>query len=126
MEDRLPKVTKDGVTIVKNIYREDPLEEIACGVLRQAAHNSNVYCGDGTTTSTIIAASIFRLGQKMIAGGANPIGLKRGIDRGRAVLIEYLNDIRKPIEGMEMLRQCARVDRDDSRWLPTTTTSSRG
>lgn len=109
MEDRLPKLTKDGVTIVKNIYLPDPVQELACSVLRQAAHNTNVYCGDGTTTSTIIACSIFKEGQKLVAAGQNPIRLKKGIEMARDVVIEFLEEIKSEVKSLELLKKCAMV-----------------
>ena len=109
IEEKAPKITKDGVTIVKNIERSDPLEEVACSVLRKAAHNTNVYCGDGTTTSTILAAAIFEKGQRMVRAGSNPLRLKKGIDLGRDLVMEFLEDIRDTQVDHKVLLQCARV-----------------
>ena len=109
VEDKLPKITKDGVTIVKNISRNDALEEICCSILRQSAHNTNEYCGDGTTTSTIIACSIFKKGQKLLVTGGNPIRIKKGIELARDHVIEFLEEIRLMANSHEVLKQCAMV-----------------
>ena len=109
VEGRMPKITKDGVTIVKNISREDALEEMGCAMLRKAAHNTNVYCGDGTTTSTVIAASIFHKGQRLIAAGGNPIRIKKGMEMARDHVLEYLEEIKRDVTDREQLKQCAMV-----------------
>ena len=109
VEDKLPKVTKDGVTIVKNVSRQDALEEICCAILRQSAHNTNEYCGDGTTTSTVVACSIFKRGQKLLASGGNPIRIKKGLELARDHAIEFLEEIRLRANSFEVLKQCALV-----------------
>jgi chaperonin GroEL len=82
---------------------------MACAMLRKAADNTNVFCGDGTTTSTIIAASIFKKGQRMIAAGNNPIRLKKGIEIARNHIIDFLDEIKLDITSREDLRLCAMV-----------------
>ena len=109
VENNLPKVTKDGVTIVKSIDRIDALEELSCALLRKAAHNTNEYCGDGTTTSTILAGTIFQKGQRMLVTGSNPVRMKRGMEKARDLVIDFLEEIRRPADTLEILRKCALV-----------------
>ena len=109
VEQKLPKITKDGVTIVKSIMRRDALEEVCCAILRQSAHNTNEYCGDGTTTSTILACSLFKKGQRLLAAGGNPIRIKKGIEMARDHLIEFLDEIKVPAGDIGSLKNCAMV-----------------
>ena len=97
------------MTIVKHISRRDPLEEMACAMLRKSADNTNIYCGDGTTTSTVLAASIFKKGQRMLMAGNNPIRLKKGIEIARDHVIDFLEEIKLEVRDREQLRQCALV-----------------
>lgn len=121
----MPKITKDGVTIVKNIARADALEELGCAMLRKAAHNTNVYCGDGTTTSTILAASIFHKGQRLVAAGGNPIRIKKGLEAARDYVLDYLEEIKREVKDREQLKQCAMVYRNNRRSPQTTMRSFR-
>ena len=74
-----PKVTKDGVTVAEDIELDDPFENLACQLVREAASKTNDVAGDGTTTATILSEAIFREGLKMVAAGADPMALSRGI-----------------------------------------------
>ena len=82
-----PKITKDGVTIVKNLRHEDSRIEMGVALMRELAHNTNEYCGDGTTTSTILANSIYSKGLKVIEAGFNPIQVKRGMEIAKNEII---------------------------------------
>ena len=75
-----PKVTKDGVTVAEDIDLEDPYENLAAQLVKEAASKTNDVAGDGTTTATVLAQAIYREGSKSVAAGANPMDLKRGID----------------------------------------------
>lgn len=94
---------------MKNIDRYNALEELSCALLRKAAHNTNEYCGDGTTTSTILAANIFEQGQRMLVTGSNPIRMKKGMEKARDLVIDFLDEIRRPADTIEILRKCAMV-----------------
>ena len=78
-----PKVTKDGVTVAEDIDLEDPFENLGAQLVKEAASKTNDVAGDGTTTATVLAEAIFREGLKMIAAGADPMGLARGIHQAR-------------------------------------------
>ena len=76
-----PNITKDGVTVAKEIELKDPLENMGAQMVREVASKTSDVAGDGTTTATILAQSIFREGVKAVAAGANPMALKRGIEK---------------------------------------------
>ena len=78
-----PKVTKDGVTVAEDIELDDPYENLGAQLVKEAASKTNDVAGDGTTTATVLAEAIFREGLKMIAAGADPMALSRGIAQGR-------------------------------------------
>ena len=80
-----PTVTKDGVTVAEEIELTDPYENMGAQLVKEAASKTSDVAGDGTTTATILAQSIFREGVKAVAAGANPMALKRGIDRKSVV-----------------------------------------
>src|SRR5258707_12233380 len=76
-----PTITKDGVTVAKEIDLKDPLENVGAQLVREVASKTSDVAGDGTTTATILAQAIFREGVKAVTSGANPMALKRGIDK---------------------------------------------
>ena len=76
-----PTITKDGVTVAKEIDLKDPLENMGAQMVREVASKTSDTAGDGTTTATVLAQAIFREGLRNVTAGANPMGLKRGIDR---------------------------------------------
>src|SRR3954462_301436 len=76
-----PTITKDGVTVAKEIDLKDPIENMGAQMVREVASKTSDVAGDGTTTATVLAQAIFREGVKTVAAGANPMALKRGIDR---------------------------------------------
>ncbi len=78
-----PTITKDGVTVAKEVELKDPLENMGAQMVREVASKTSDTAGDGTTTATILAQSIFREGVKAVAAGANPMALKRGIEKSR-------------------------------------------
>ena len=85
-----PTITKDGVTVAKEVELEDPFENLGAQMVREVASKTSDVAGDGTTTATVLAHAIFREGIKMVAAGANPMDLKRGIDKAVAVIVEAL------------------------------------
>jgi chaperonin GroEL len=94
-----PTITKDGVTVAKEIELKDPLENMGAQMVREVASKTSDVAGDGTTTATILAQSIFREGVKSVAAGANPMALKRGIEKAVEVVVEELKKFSKPISG---------------------------
>src|ERR1700704_2120994 len=82
-----PTITNDGVTIAKEIELEDPFENMGAQLVREVASKTNDVAGDGTTTATVLAQAIVNEGLKNVAAGANPMGLKRGIDRAADTIV---------------------------------------
>lgn len=104
-----PIVTKDGVTVANEITLSDPYENMGAQMVKEAASQTSVVAGDGTTTATVLAESIYREGIKNVAAGANPIFLKRGIDRAVEAAVLELARISKPVSTGEEIRQVATV-----------------
>jgi chaperonin GroEL len=103
-----PSITKDGVTVAKEIELKDPLENMGAQMVREVASKTSDVAGDGTTTATILAQSIFREGVKAVAAGANPMALKRGIEKAVEVAIEEVKKLSKEISG-EMIAQVGTI-----------------
>jgi chaperonin GroEL len=103
-----PNITKDGVTVAKEIELKDPLENMGAQMVREVASKTSDVAGDGTTTATILAQSIFREGVKAVAAGANPMALKRGIDKAVATAVEEVKKLSKPVSG-EMIAQVGTI-----------------
>ena len=97
-----PTITKDGVTVAKEIELEDRLENMGAQMLREVASKTSDVAGDGTTTATILAQSIYRDGLKSVAAGANPMAVKRGIEKATSAVVEILLSSAKPVEGDEV------------------------
>ncbi len=104
-----PTVTKDGVTVAKEIELEDPCENMGAQMVREAASKTGDNAGDGTTTATILTEAIFREGMKYVSAGANPIGLQRGIHKAVAAAVEHLDKIAKKVKDKEEIKQVATV-----------------
>jgi chaperonin GroEL len=103
-----PNITKDGVTVAKEIELKDPLENMGAQMVREVASKTSDVAGDGTTTATILAQSIFREGVKAVAAGANPMALKRGIEKAVEVAVEEVKKLSKPVSG-EMIAQVGTI-----------------
>src|SRR6187431_1558339 len=94
-----PTITKDGVTVAKEIDLKDPLENMGAQMVREVASKTSDTAGDGTTTATVLAQAIYREGIKMVVAGANPMELKRGIEKAVEVIVENLKKLSKPVSG---------------------------
>jgi len=103
-----PNITKDGVTVAKEIELKDPLENMGAQMVREVASKTSDVAGDGTTTATILAQSIYREGVKAVAAGANPMALKRGIEKSVDVAVEEVKKLSKPVTG-EMIAQVGTI-----------------
>jgi chaperonin GroEL len=103
-----PNITKDGVTVAKEIELKDPLENMGAQMVREVASKTSDVAGDGTTTATILAQSIFREGVKAVAAGANPMALKRGIEKAVEVAVDEVKKLSKPVSG-EMIAQVGTI-----------------
>jgi chaperonin GroEL len=99
-----PTVTKDGVTVAKEIELADRLENAGAQMVREVASKTAEIAGDGTTTASLMAQTIFREGLRLVAAGANPMALKRGIDRATAAVVEDLKKLAKPVKGNDIAR----------------------
>jgi chaperonin GroEL len=99
-----PTVTKDGVTVAKEIELKDPLENMGAQMVREVASKTSEVAGDGTTTATVLAQAIFREGVKTVAAGANPMSLKRGIDKATERSIKEIKRLSKPVQGDEIAK----------------------
>src|SRR5256714_1661268 len=94
-----PTITKDGVTVAKEIDLKDPLENMGAQMVREVASKTSDIAGDGTTTATVLAQAIFREGAKNVVAGANPMELKRGIEKAVEVIVNELKKASKPVSG---------------------------
>ena len=93
-----PTITKDGVTVAKEIDLADKCQNIGARMVREVASKTSDTAGDGTTTATVLARAIYREGQKLVSAGANPMAIKRGIDRGVEAVVEELKKLSKPTQ----------------------------
>src|SRR5207249_11955437 len=96
-----PTITNDGVTIAKEIELEDPFENMGVQLLKEAATKTNDIAGDGTTTATVLAQAIVHEGFKNVTAGANPLQLKRGIERGVQAIVGELKAMSTPVAGQK-------------------------
>jgi chaperonin GroEL len=103
-----PTITKDGVTVAKEIELKDSLENMGAQMVREVASKTSDVAGDGTTTATVLAQAIFREGVKTVAAGANPMALKRGIDKAVEKAIDEIHRLAKPVKG-DMIAQVGTV-----------------
>jgi len=108
-----PSVLNDGVSIAKEIELPDPFENMGVQLVKQAATKTNDQCGDGTSTSTIVAQAIINEGFKNIAAGADSMALKRGIDKGVETLVDGLKKMSIPVAGKEQVAQVAAISAID-------------
>jgi chaperonin GroEL len=104
-----PTITKDGVTVAKEIELEDKFENMGAQMVKEVASKTSDVAGDGTTTATILAESIYREGSKLVAAGMNPMSLKRGIDKGVAMVVDELKKISKPIKDKKEITQISTI-----------------
>jgi chaperonin GroEL len=103
-----PTITKDGVTVAKEVELKDPLENMGAQMVREVASKTSDIAGDGTTTATILAQAIFREGVKSVAAGANPMALKRGIEKAVEAVVEEVKKFSKPVTG-DMIAQVGTI-----------------
>ena len=104
-----PNITKDGVTVAKEIELEDAYENMGAQLVREVSSKTNDIAGDGTTTATVLAESIYREGLRNVTAGANPISLQRGINKAAAAVVAELQNISKPVDSSREIAQVATV-----------------
>ena len=104
-----PLVTKDGVTVAKEIEVEDKFENMGVQMVKEVASKTSDMAGDGTTTATVLARAIYREGQKLVAAGANPMPIKRGIDKGVAAVVDEFKKLSKPTRDKAEISQVGTI-----------------
>ncbi len=113
-----PTITKDGVTVAKEIELKDTLENMGAQMVREVASKTSDVAGDGTTTATVLAQAIFKEGVRTVAAGANPMALKRGIEKAVAVVVAEVARLSKPVSG-EMIAQVGTVSANGDKTIGT-------
>src|SRR6476661_8126339 len=103
-----PTITKDGVTVAKEIDVPDPIENLGARMVREVASKTSDVAGDGTTTATVLAQAIIREGAKNVAAGANPMGIKRGIEKAVERAVAELKSLSQPVSG-DMVAQVGTI-----------------
>jgi len=104
-----PTITNDGVSIAKDIELEDPIEKIGAELVKEVAKKTDDVAGDGTTTATVLAQAMVREGLRNVAAGANPIALKRGIEKGVAAVVESIKSSSREVGGRDQIAQVATI-----------------
>src|SRR6187455_912084 len=104
-----PTVTKDGVTVSKEIDLPDPFENMGAKLVNQVASKTSDVAGDGTTTATVLARAIFEEGLRHVTVGANPIGLRKGIEKAVAAAVEHLKTLSQKVTSKEQLAQVGAI-----------------
>ncbi|MGE5499601.1 MAG: chaperonin GroEL [Syntrophothermus sp.] len=110
-----PTVTKDGVSVAKEIELEDPIENMGAQMVREVASKTSDVAGDGTTTATVLAQAIYREGLKNVTAGANPMDLKRGIDLAVTKVVDYLKTISREVEGRNEIAQVGSISANNDK-----------
>jgi chaperonin GroEL len=113
-----PLITKDGVTVAKEIELKEPLENMGAQMVKEVASKTSDVAGDGTTTATVLAQAIYREGSKNVTAGANPMALKRGIDKAVAAVSEELKKLSKPVKG-KMIAQVGSISANNDEEIGT-------
>src|SRR5260370_32872862 len=111
-----PTITKDGVTVAKEIELQDPLENMGAQMVKEVASKTSDVAGDGTTTATVLAQAIFREGVRTLAAGANPMAVKRGIERAVAVSVEEIKKLHKDVKG-DMIVQVGTISANNDKHI---------
>src|SRR6478609_6572125 len=110
-----PSVTKDGVTVAKEIELENEIENMGAQMVKEVASKTADLAGDGTTTATVLAQSIFREGLKNVTAGANPMELKRGIEKAVEAVVEQLKTLSVPSAGKKEIAQVGSISANNDK-----------
>ena len=113
-----PTITKDGVTVAKEIELKDPLENMGAQMVREVASKTSDIAGDGTTTATVLAQAIYREGVKNVVAGANPMEIKRGIERAVEAVVDALRSMSNPVGG-DMIAQVGTISANNDQTIGT-------
>src|ERR1700754_455577 len=111
-----PTITKDGEKVAKEIELKDPLENMGAQMVREVASKTSDVAGDGTTTATILAQAIYREGVKAVTSGANPMAIKRGIDKSVTLVVEAIQKLSKPVSG-DMIAQVGSISANSDKTI---------
>jgi chaperonin GroEL len=114
-----PLVTKDGVTVAKEIELTDKFENMGAQMVKEVASKTSDMAGDGTTTATVLAQAIYTEGQRQVAAGSNPMAIKRGIDRGAAAVVEALKKLSKPTQDRKEIEQVGAISANNDEAVGT-------
>jgi len=112
---RAPHITKDGVSVAKEIELKHPVENMGAGLVKEVASKTADEAGDGTTTATVLAHAIFKEGLKYITAGANPIAVKRGMDKAAEAIIEELKKMSRTVQNKEQIAQVATISANNDK-----------
>ncbi|HEY2899614.1 MAG TPA: TCP-1/cpn60 chaperonin family protein, partial [Polyangia bacterium] len=112
-----PTVTKDGVTVAKEIELEDRFANLGAQMVKEVASKTSDIAGDGTTTATVLAQAIFREGSRLVAAGHNPMELKRGIDKAVEKVVEALKKMSKPTKGQKDVAQIGTISANGDQFI---------
>lgn len=114
-----PLITKDGVTVAKEIELENKFENMGAQMVKEVASKTNDEAGDGTTTATVLAQAIYREGAKLVSAGHNPMSIKRGIDKAVDLVIEELKNMAKPVKGSNEVAQVGAISANNDKEIGT-------
>src|ERR1041385_8258834 len=110
-----PTVTKDGVTVAKEVEVENKLQNMGAQMMKEVASKTSDTAGDGTTTATVLAQSIFTEGSRLVAAGVNPMDIKRGIEASVGAIVEELKKLSKPTKGKQEIAQVGTISANGDR-----------
>src|SRR2546425_6616240 len=114
-----PTITKDGVTVAKEVELKDPSSNLGAQMIKEVAAKTSDVAGDGTTTATVLAQAIFREGLKNVTAGANPMGLKRGIEHAVSAVVDELKHMSKPTKDKKEIAQVATIASNNDKTIGT-------
>jgi len=112
-----PTITKDGVTVAKEIELEDPFENMGARMVNEVASKTSDVAGDGTTTATVLAQAIYREGMKNVAAGANPMEIKRGIEKAVDVVIDEIKKLSNPTKNKKEISQVGTISANNDKTI---------
>ncbi len=116
-KDQPPFITKDGVTVARFVHLEDPFENAAAQVIKQAAIETNTHAGDGTTTATVLSRALLTEAQRYLTAGASPVEVKRGMDRATKVAIEHLKEVAHPVRTIADVEHIATISANNDKFI---------
>jgi chaperonin GroEL len=112
-----PNITNDGVTIAKEIELEDPFENMGAQIIKEVATKTNDAAGDGTTTATVLAYNMIKSGLKVVAAGANPMDIKRGMEKAVTVAVEEIKKMSRPVSDNKSIEQVATISANNDPFI---------